>query len=165
MAEPNGQYLQLDSRVFVCLLIGGFPSWPESKWDFLAKKPASKWLRENLSKTKRWQGKSRGTGGATVQSDGFKDGFIEAKTMKTIQFLVCLFFWRSFFLRLEIFFSSCWGAQISMGISCFFWPPFKEPIAGEICRSWVNTSSSTALVSQDGPLDNRCEWGYNEVEL
>ena len=26
MAEPNGQYLQLDSRVFVCLLIGGFPS-------------------------------------------------------------------------------------------------------------------------------------------
>lgn len=77
-------------------------------------------------------------------------------------FGVCVFFWRSFFLRLEIFFSSasCWGAQISMGILCFFWPPFKEPIGGEICRSWVKTSSSTALVSQDGPRDDRCEWSH-----
>ena len=57
---------------------------------FWQRKPPSKWLRENLSKTKRWQGKSRGTGGATVQWDGFKDGFIEAKTMNTIQFLVCV---------------------------------------------------------------------------
>lgn len=102
-------------------------------------------------------------------------------------FGVCVFFWRSFFLRLEIFFSSasCWGAQISMGISCFFWPPFKEPIGGEIwvkfadhgwkhpvLPHWFHKMGPEMILVNGviwGPIINDCingfHWGYNEVEL